>query len=309
VERPIRSGRPWGVELSPRRVLRLVPASLAASVALVVVAGAGRTSPPPWAGDTGASNTELTEADERPVTTAAGAEPAVTRVAILGDSVAWSLSSDLQRAAALLGLDFGTATVSGCPIGLDPIYNPDGTPYDETQACATAVPAAHAAIRSMAPNVILWHDFNSMRARRDADGSLLQDGPLWEASMFASWDVALAAVRPPGSHVVIIVPPLRSRSPAGGCAADANPDRCEEVQREDERIRGATRRYGEQRAGDPYLHVIDVDDLVCASLPCPAVVDGIQLRAGGLDLTHLTAEGAAWLAPQLLDRALAAVSP
>lgn len=308
VERPIRSGRPWGFELSPRRMLRLVPASLAVSVAFVVLAGTGRTSPPPWAGDTGASNTELTEADDRPVTTSDGTEPAVRRVAILGDSVAWSLSSGLQHAAAVLGLDFGTATASGCPVGLDPLYNPDGTPYDETQACATAVPAAHDAIRSMAPDLIIWHDFNSMRARRGADGSLLQDGPLWEASLFASWDVAVAAIRPPGSDLVIVVPPLRSRSPAGACATDEHPDRCEEVQREDDRIRTATRRYVEQRA-DPHLHVIDVDDLVCASLPCPAVVDGIQLRAGGLDLTHFTAAGAEWLAPQLLERALAAVSP
>ncbi len=47
--------------------------------------------------------------------------------------------------------------------------------------------------------------------------------------------------------------------------------------------------------------VIDLTPIVCPSgTPCPPVVDGITLRSD--DGGHFTPEGAAWLAPRILDR-------
>jgi len=303
VEQPIRRGTVWGPP-SPRRTAWLAGGALSAAAGAVLLAGAGREPAPSWAEEAGTTQISVREAAApAPVE----AETLIHRAALLGDSVAWSLASDLATAAEAEGIDFGIATVIGCPMGPGPAYDDDGTPRSDNDTCAASVPDAHAAVRAMQPDVVIWHDLNSMFARRAADGTLLRSGPEWEQSVFASWDLALAALRGPETEVVMVVPSLRAQSPAGACEQDRDPGRCADIQGQDERIRAATRRYVAER-GEPWLHAVDVDDLVCPALPCPAVVDGIQIRGGGTDLTHYTEEGARWLAPQLFERVLAAVT-
>jgi hypothetical protein len=309
LERPIRRGELGSWTFTPGRVARLVPTSMVAVALLIVVAGIGRQADPlAAASEEGA--VVLAGSIEAP-RARTGAEPGdefreVQSIGLVGDSVAWLWSGELAQEAEARGLQLISAAKAGCQVGYEGLYTPRGSPADENgPPCVEIVAAAHQELRALAPDIVLWHDINASYARMSDAGELLVEGPGWEAHLFAAWDEALAALEGPDTTIAIIIPPWRSVD-APGCDGAARRERCEQVQAQDARIRASTVRYLERHADDPRVVGIDIDDLVCPAMPCPTEVGGVELRKADPDLTHFTGEGARWLVPHLIDRAIEA---
>jgi peptidoglycan/LPS O-acetylase OafA/YrhL len=316
LELPIRHGKLGSMTLTPRRLVRLVPTSLVAVALVVLAAGVGRTGDP-LSGEPG----EVLVVGELapPVTTATpdddGAasegttppEPSPVRsVALVGDSVAYLWNGSLSIEAQERGLQYIGAAVVSCFVGYEPLYKPTGERQDGFDtACAEVVPAAHEQVRALAPDIVLWHDVNASYARRSPDGTLLIDGPEWEAEVLRAWEPALDRLSGPTTTVVLVLPPWRSVDPPG-CEGAARPDRCRQVQEQDQRVRAATEAFVARHRSTRRVELIDIDDLVCPAMPCPEQVDGVRLRSVDPDLTHFTGDGSRYLAPHLLDRAIEA---
>ncbi|MGK2949502.1 MAG: acyltransferase family protein [Acidimicrobiales bacterium] len=320
LEVPIRRGTLGSWTLTPRRLARLVPFSLATVALLVLAAGVGRTGDPL----SGQAGEVLVVGDRAPMPPASlptdggvesgapdadGADAAtadVRSVALVGDSVAYLWNGSLSNEAGRRGLQYIGAAVVSCFVGYEPLYKPNGERQDGYEAaCADVVPAAHDTVRELEPDIVLWHDVNASYARRSPSGELLIDGAAWEEEALRAWEPALERLSGPSTTVVLVLPPWRSVDPPG-CDGAARVDRCIQVQEQDERIRAATRAFVERHRASRRVALIDIDDLVCPAMPCPGVVDGVRLRSPDPDLTHFTGDGARYLAPHLFDRAFAA---
>ena len=199
------------------------------------------------------------------------------------------------------------AAFDGCPVGYESLYDAHGT--KSAFNCAMVRPAHDAVIAAM-PNLVIWHDLQSVLSRHSPEGRLLvagSDG--WTKALVDEWETVLVRLTENGAEVVVILPPQRSQDILG-CGRSVRPERCLEVQQQDRFIRAATGVFWARVRGMRGVHLIDVDPLVCpGSYPCPRLIDGIEVRASEWDQTHFTKAGAMWLAPRLLDEAMAAVAP
>ena len=290
LERPIRRGMsPWP-ELTPRRLLRLVPATSAAlALAIIVMTPAAPSAAFADPGLVVPSNPGTGVG--RPIT-----------IGVIGDSVMVSALPELSTEAASRGWRLASGAMPACPIGPGLLFDATGQPSPYNDRCA-AVPGRHGAVLAEAPDLLIWHDLQSVLARRSVGGTPLVPGSdPWTADLLASWDAVLARFTASGVRVAVLLPPERSQAVAG-CAGAIDFERCQTIQHEDATIRAATEAFAARFAGRGEVILISVDDLLCpSSYPCPATIDGIQVRMGGWDQTHFTPLGAAWFAQRLFDR-------
>ena len=289
IERPIRHGR-FTLLARPRNVAFVFSTALV----LVGIASASITwnaRPPTWATDPverlrPAATVDNVVADEPP-----------TRLGIVGDSVAASLAPGLTSTLGAQGWSIFDASAPGCPLtalaqGLD-----DGTEHPKNGHCAPTVTTLRSELLAFAPDVVLWHDLQSTLPVL-LDGVVVPaNDPQWSAAILEAWEQRAAEFRDVGAELIVVIPPLRSQDAEGACGND----RCDEIQRQDQRIRALTSVFIQRHAGDEWFHVLDLDPSVCPNgLPCPANVGGVELRLGGRDQTHFTPEGAAVMAPTLI---------
>ena len=311
VERPIRRGLPPFSDLRPRTVVRLVP--MVSGALVLAILGLTPASPPPAFADPGLllpSAGPVSAASEAPAISgrpgpASGSTTPSTRpivVGVIGDSVMVSALPGFTSAAAARGWQLASGAVPACPVGGSPLYDATGKPSPYNPSCVV-VADREAAVAAARPTVLIWHDLQSVLARRSADGRLLLPGTAaWTDDLVATWRAVLDRFTANGTRVVILLPPLRSLSPAG-CAGAPDPARCRTIQDQDRTIREATRVFADRVGPRPDVEFVSVDDLLCPrGYPCPASIDGIGIRLGAQDQTHFTTEGATWFATRLLDR-------
>lgn len=106
------------------------------------------------------------------------------------------------------------------------------------------------------PEIVIWHDLQSVLARRGDGGELLLAGTTaWANDLLAEWESVLARFRSSGAQVVIILPPLRSQDPPG-CAGAVNTERCAEVQRQDTVMRAVSEALWERVADRGGVHLV-----------------------------------------------------
>ncbi|HEX2142126.1 MAG TPA: acyltransferase family protein [Candidatus Limnocylindria bacterium] len=295
VERPIRRGGRIGpVSLQPRRLLGLVPAT-SAVVAGVILLGTSFGSTPPWASTSGEVPPGAT------VTIGEEGEPVV---GVVGDSVMVSALPGLRVEAQSRGWTLVEAAFAGCPVGYEPLYDAQGVESSFSERCLSVRPA-HDALIDARPDVVIWHDLQSVLSRRSESGDLLPAGTSsWAEDLLAEWQAVLDRLTAGGSQVLIIMPPRRSIDEAG-CGTAVNAARCREVQAQDELMRATTMAFWERIDGRDGVHLVDVDRIVCPDgYPCPTALEGISIRRGPWDQTHFSEEGAAWFARRLFDEAL-----
>ncbi|HEX6140125.1 MAG TPA: acyltransferase family protein [Candidatus Limnocylindria bacterium] len=298
VERPIRRGGGIGSwRPSPRRVLLAVPA-VSGTVALAIVLGTSIGTAPIWAGT-------ISLPSPAPPSSA-DAVPGTVTLGVVGDSVMVSALPGLRAEAARRGVVLVEAALPGCPVGYEPLFDADGRPSSFNERCE-AVRAAHDALVASHPDLVLWHDLQSTLSRRAPDGTVLAAGTdAWATDLIDEWEAVLDRLLAAGAEVVIVMPPLRSQD-ARGCPDLPQPRRCQEIQAQDAVIRGATRAFWSRIHARPGVHLLMLDSLLCPEgYPCPALVDGIQVRLGSGDQTHFSEDGATWLAPRLVQAALEA---
>ena len=335
VESPIRRrGLLLGYKLTPARLARVVPlASGAVAVVIVAVTASGvvatnwddsnndptgiaiYTPAPPSSGL--ASPTPLPTSVQTPGPSASpSARPTPSPTAlplggpgwtlgVVGDSVMVSAEPGLQAEASRRGWRFVAAARRACPVGYEPLYDPGGgaSPYQ-----CDAVKTLHDQLVAAKPDVVIWHDLQSVLARKSTSGALLQPGTdAWKADLFAEWSLVLNRFLTAGARVVIVLPPWRSQQVAG-CRGVASQARCLEIQNQDAIIREATTEWFAGLNGQAGVYLVNVDALVCpGGYPCPRRVGGVEVRLPGYDQTHFSDAGSTWFAPRFLDEVVAAL--
>jgi hypothetical protein len=100
-----------------------------------------------------------------------------------------------------------------------------------------------------------------------------------------------------GASVVLILPFHTAGDDPGACAREASlPDPCAGPFLSINSLRYEYRRWA---AGHPTaVVVLDPDPVACPENPCPAVIDGVDLRS---DSVHFTQDGARLVTGRLLE--------
>ena len=335
IEKPIRHGKrffKWKV--SPKIVLLSLPIT-SGVILIVILVSTLDAKQPEWASagelpqvpvsnsaqlsdedSPNKSNEETTSVDERAkeekssidtdesealsATSVAEEIPEILTVGIVGDSVAVSLLPGLRASALEIGFELVEAAIPACPIGYEPLYGDDGviSPYAEN--CLSNVPAGHEILINGNPDIIIWHDLQSVFARRDINDALLSTGtPEWETALQEEWTKVLNRFQETNAEIFLILPPLRSTLSSDNCSTFS---RCIDIQFQDKSIREVTLNWWETIENSPNIFTLELDSFLCPTgNPCPEEINGIEIRLGGNDQTHFTEEGAKTTALLLMN--------
>jgi len=272
-------------------------AALAVATALVVAAGGASAA----GGGRGADKTLTPDAalasrvDELaglagPLSLAAGPAP---RFVFAGDSVANTLAPALSAEARARGAAASQSTQPGCGLlpGLPTTL--DGYIPPWTRACERQVPGWRRQIAAMPADVVVvlstWDG-----SPRTLDGAFIDPGTVGgrrtAVDLFRQLVDALA---PAGSGRAVVF--LAEAIPApGSLTGDASTMRINEARQHRTTLREVARAMPDR------VRVIDLGQWLCPLGPqCPTSFDGVVTRKD--DGGHFTPEGAAWIAPRVLD--------
>ena len=298
VEHPIRSGR---VRLPRPRVL--VPAAFASVACVLLVGTIGAVDPPEYLRTRSPDDVAMVEPPSTTATTvpaptpaaptptapAASAAPAPastpttgappttvapilhpTRVALVGDSVAASLSPALARAFAARGVAYANAAFPGCGVLVGDPADAQGRPLSITSACSAGIPGnQRTVVARTRPDLVVvlstWED-----GERVVDGTWYPYGtPEADAQLLRLYGEMLDRVTARGARVALVTVPDPVDSARGPAAA-------EQVRRG----RHLNDLLARIAASDPIrVSLVRLDDIVCPTDPCPRSVDGVELRA------------------------------
>ena len=214
------------------------------------------------------------------------------RVVFVGDSVAATLVVQLAAEAAARGIGLGRSVRPGCGILRGQPTTLDGFTPPWAAACDRAVDEWRAEIARMPGDVVLllstWDG-----APRLLDGLFVDPStPEGRATMAGLVGEVVDAIAPPfsGRTVVLLAEAIPTQ---GVTTGDASAARVAEARRHRAVLRMVA------RADRARVRVLNLDRWLCpAGAPCPTTVGGVIARPDG---GHFSPEGAAWLAPQLLD--------
>lgn len=219
---------------------------------------------------------------------------------LVGDSIPYQMAPEFGVEFALGGAALDNATQSGCAIVRGIISDLDGSipPYAET--CNSAAWAIHEDhLNRFRPHIVLWLGIFETLPRY-VDGGWYSPGP-WppphggtfgaggDAKLFQLIEEKRGQFQAKGARVVFLTmpPPL--------------------VTLDDRHLRTAhLNDLLKQYVNDhPEAKLIDFAAMACPPAgqpPCPAIVDGIELRPDGF---HFSPLGAAWAADLLVPLVIA----
>ncbi|GIF76098.1 acyltransferase family protein [Asanoa siamensis] len=288
VERPVRTAR-W-----TRRRPRLgaaagVTAALATALAAVLL-----TVPPPARPAPRIAFDEARpgpSASARPPIHRPGRTPgALPRIAVMGDSVSWSLGTYLPRQDKLQVFARG---VPGCGIARLPEIVYVGAPHPNYPGCDTWDQRWRRDIGTDDPDVaVILLDRWELMDRR-LNGRYQHVGqPEFDAYLTRELNLAIDVVGSRGGHVVVLTAPYtrRAERPDGGLWPEDEPGRVDAWN-------GVLTTVAGQRGAT----VLDLKAMVCPGGRFTWDVGGVRIRSDGL---HFTPEGvqqviAPWLLPRL----------
>ena len=217
------------------------------------------------------------------------------RIVFFGDSLGGDVAAGLRPAAAARGATVVQDTVPGCSSIDGLLLLADGSTISWGPTCLNYLNGRwRAKVAATPADAVVW--LSSLDgASRVVDGVVVDTATPEGRQRMAELIIETAnIIAPPGSgrRVVLILPSANAPNPSLGA-----PDPASAV---------AVRRHRAIQhlvvQSDPSrFSMVRLDQFLCPhGAPCPAEpVPGITPR--GADGGHLTPEGAAWLAPQLLD--------
>lgn len=220
-------------------------------------------------------------------------------VGIIGDSIARSLYPGFAAAGGERGIKIVSAALAGCAVG-DTLRIEDGTVDARARRCIKDAPAIQQElIRLHDPNVIFWYSGRDRYDIRVGDASVAAGSPQWLDLVYADWDRTLARLRSGGAEVRLLLPFFNEGSDPAFCTDEAalTRDACTKPLQN-----GALRMvYRDWAARHPSeVTVVDIADRLCDADPCPATLDGIDLRRS-TDIIHFSLDGATLVAGWLLE--------
>ena len=299
IERPIRRGTVGRIRLRP------LPALVGASVAFMVLglgsalATRGSEPPPAFLSEDPVLKVHLVP-DQR------------ATIGLVGDSVALSLYPGLWRVGEERQMSTVSAAVAGCGVGQALRVDDDGTLGSKTERCAETIPALQSEmIRTYDPDVIFWHSQRDRPDIRLGSSNLEAPTPGWREALFADWDATLERLRSGGATVVLVPPFFAERGDPAKCAGEKGlaTQACVDPVMTNAALRTIYLEWAARHDAEELL-VMDEAMRLCPSAPCPAVLEGVNLRR---DTIHFSSGGAAlisgWLLDSLPSDALPATSP
>jgi len=218
-----------------------------------------------------------------------------TRVAVVGDSVADTVSWGFVPAARGRGLDASAIVVSGCGMIRGPVVADDGSIVPWSPGCERRL-----ATQTIPDMVARGADVYLWLSSWDAAPHLV-DGVTYDARSAAGRAGLAGLVRetadqiaPPGSgrHIVFLSPALPTTSEKGVPSASKIRDTYAHQSMLREVVRSDPSRFS----------LVRLDRVLCPSAtpPCPVTfADGVTPRPA--DGGHFDRAGSDWFAPQLLD--------
>jgi peptidoglycan/LPS O-acetylase OafA/YrhL len=228
-----------------------------------------------------------------------GRAPGGPRVAVLGDSVAWTLAKYLPAEHRIWLIN---AAVQGCGIARLPDIRYLGTPHTNYPGCTRWDSRWRDAIQRFDPDVavILLDRWELMDRRLGGRYQHVGD-PDFDAYLTTELDIAWTVAAERGARVVMLTAPYtrRAERPDGGVWDEDTP----------QRVDAWNRLLATAAATHPARPVVlDLRSVVCPDGHYTSTVDGLRVRSDGL---HFTPEGvreviAPWLLPRLRTLAGAA---
>jgi hypothetical protein len=273
VEQPIRQGR-IGRQLSPRRLVAVVP------VALVAVAGCSLVA-----------TSNAAPSEDTPV------------VVVVGDSVPFHLAPQLEQQGRDRGWLVVVAAHGGCSVTGERMLNPDGTDRAPDDRCLHAVEGQDALIDRVDPDVVVWWDRYSISDFRGPGGEHV------EAGTWHYWDLRTASLAEhtrrlghDGARVAYVAIEPQGVGIHDRCWPHCDPWLERQVNQYDTLTTAWNRvmqRYS--RAHPDETAFVSITDAVChdRASPCDDRIDGRPARYDG---THYGGAGADLAARTLLDR-------
>ncbi|MFB9322949.1 acyltransferase family protein [Cryptosporangium minutisporangium] len=293
VEKPLQ-GRWARRRRAPLTARALLPAPVAVVAVLGVVGVATLRATPPLVAEPATPGSE-------PRVLAAAPSPRAVRLATAGDSVAKSLAPGLHRLATTRGWGYVDSAVSSCSVAALLMVESDGAPYAAGRRCPDVVPAMQRALVSdFDPTLILVHSRWETHPVRRADGAVVEPGTAAHvAHVRRQLTIALRRLTAGRAHVVLIEPIPLAESLCRRLGHSSAT--CRTQTRDPQAARYNALRRSTAAAFPGRVTVIGVTDLLCPGGECADEVGSRRPRPDGL---HFSPEGAAWLAPQILRRAV-----
>jgi peptidoglycan/LPS O-acetylase OafA/YrhL len=317
LERPIRYGGP---RLALDTTRKVVAAGAAAAVlcALVVVAAttgatglqAQQIADARWAreaaeGKVSAEGTAGAEGEDAwpicPDTTSICrrlvAKPGHVTVAVLGDSIARSLDPGFYDLARANGWGYVLAAHNGCGLtSLVSVEGPQQRPFLEKCAEETG-PRIARVLAEYHPDLVISSSRWELIAHEGANGrTVVPPSPKWADDIHAGLRAfAHTVVRSGAALAMLTVLPVAPATPR--CLRDPGNRACAHPP---DALTAATNDIYRQVAAEvPGVAVVSMQDVVCPSGRCPAVIHGVLVRFDGL---HFTEGGARWFVRALGPR-------
>lgn len=285
IEQPIREWRPLSVPMLP---LAAASAATAAMVAMTIVP-VKLTPQTPVPGPL--VDSAALVAPEVPVEVAPPPRPGVPgdmRVAVFGDSIAWTLMRYLPPTP---GVHFADYTTIGCGIARGGPYEYVGQELDQKPECDAWPSRWSQRISYERPDVVLlivgrWEIVDRMN-----EGRWTHIGDeAYDSYLRAELRRALDILGSTGARIVVTTEPYnrRAEKPDGSLYPEDHPER---VDTWNELLRGVV----DDR---PNVTVADLNDKLSPNGYYTTKVDGIRMRSDGV---HPTPEAVEWLTPWLVE--------
>ena len=292
LEQPIRRWRPVIVPMLP---LAGAMAATAAAVTIMVLPVGAKPADP----DTSSVDSAALIAPEVPVEVRSPSgqpAPGTKRVAVFGDSVAWTMMRYLPPTP---GLNFTNYTTIGCGIARGGPYRYVGDTLNQKPECDSWPSRWSQRINHDRPDVVLlivgrWEVVDRMN-----EGHWTHIGdPAYDAYLQGELSRALDILGSTGARVVVTTEPYnrRAEKPDGSLYPEDQPAR---VDRWNKLLRAviAPRRN---------VTMLDLNAKLCPDGVYTNKVDGIKMRMDGV---HPTPEAVKWLTPWLTDALLGPATP
>ena len=285
IEQPIREWRPVSVPMLP---LAAASAATAAMVAMTIVP-VKLTPQTPVPGPL--VDSAALVAPEVPVEVAPPPRPGAPgdmRVAVFGDSIAWTLMRYLPPTP---GVHFADYTTIGCGIARGGPYEYVGQELDQKPECDAWPSRWSQRISYERPDVVLlivgrWEIVDRMN-----EGRWTHIGDeAYDSYLRAELRRALDILGSTGARIVVTTEPYnrRAEKPDGSLYPEDHPER---VDAWNELLRGVV----DDR---PNVTVADLNDKLSPNGYYTTKVDGIRMRSDGV---HPTPEAVEWLTPWLVE--------
>jgi hypothetical protein len=287
VELPIRQRR-FAHRWTPRV---LAPAAVGVTAAVILLATVGATHNPLSA----APGTVLQSKIKGPPVTLAPVPTVASfpthSVLLLGDSVAYTLGNALAAEAAKNGVALKTIGRLGCSMTTGIALVDDDTPVNWGAVCADdTVKYQTDALDQYRPDTLMWLS-TWETSDYEVNGETLKFGtPPFDDWLLGEMERVRELAASRGARLVFVTNPPTAPNPE----REVDPVDNEKI----DQLNALYWRFASEHQQD--VAVVDISPIVCpGGPPCPTTLDGIVLRPK--DGGHYEADGAAWVAPRLMD--------